>query len=173
MVTNIATGFGGIFGIPDVGDWVLVDYHDRKLRTDGFIVKRLTGAGIAGAISDILEYKEEQIRQKFDTGVAFVADLFAPSRSTEKLPPNLNEAHPAFRPIIEEMITKLTEMGFQPELNEVFRTSERQQFLKDTGKSQTLESKHLNQSDGEPASLAVDIIDGRIFNGEKVGWGAA
>ena len=76
MVTNAAAGFGGIFGIPDVGDWVLVDYHDRKLRNNGFIVKRLTGAGIAGAISDLFEHEEEKIRQKIETaGEIFEAVL--------------------------------------------------------------------------------------------------
>lgn len=84
--------------------------------------------------------------------------FYLSSRSASKL----SGAHPHLRKVVERAI-KLTPIDFT--VGETLRSIERQQFLLNTGKSSTMNSRHLPGSKGY--SFAVDLYvirDGKVSN---------
>ncbi len=74
-----------------------------------------------------------------------------------------------FRGRLEDTLSTLESMGYEPMLYETLRTEERGEYLKEKGVSQ-LGSRSLHVT-----GLAADIIDGRSHpdrSGQIVGWGS-
>lgn len=90
------------------------------------------------------------------------------SRTSDTSPDrDLRHLHPAWSLVVLAILAELAADGYQPVAVETWRSGDRQAHLVGTGASRVSVSLHQAEDTetGEPAALAVDIIDRRL------GWG--
>lgn len=78
---------------------------------------------------------------------------------------DLDTLHPTWRRTVDLIIAGLEARGFHPHVVEAWRAPERQAALVRSDASRRQVSEHQHTEAGQPAALAVDLVDGRY------GWG--
>ena len=79
---------------------------------------------------------------------------------------SLDDLHPDFRPEIDALIRMLSDAGFPASISGTYRSDESQVAAYELGRSEIKEGgSHSTTLDGEPASMAIDII-----SAEGNGW---
>ena len=87
------------------------------------------------------------------------------SEATWSQAKKLASLHAELRPIVERLAGRMALHGFNPKIFFAYRGLETQARLKARGNSGVSVSFHNHTENGEPAALAVDLVDAEL------GWG--
>jgi hypothetical protein len=144
-----------------VGSIVLVDYHDRALRKDGFIVELLKEPNNATYTVGTTSETTQSLFQSTDAG--FTGPPVEPDTPHPDHPPGeqsklLEDLEPNFRARLEAVMAATKEQGYEFRVVATYRDQERQQYEFDKGNSETLRGLHNNVDENDqPAALAADL----------------
>ena len=144
------------------GDIVLLD-------GDGLIVKKVEDSevGFFGRL------KRSSARALDFTKAAIFGDPAIdpsdPSTYPGEASRDMRDLDPDFRSLVDAMLLSLEAKGFKFKVRETWRSAERQQFYLSRGWSNTPTSQHMNFTNGERASYAIDLLPDipNVYTGVK------
>jgi hypothetical protein len=148
---------------PAVNDLVQCDYMNRYNHTDGIItsVPHKAGSFMGGSISDLFSGKTP-IALSPQPNVSPIDDAWAWTEEKK-----IQSLHPVLRTKVLIILQTLRSQGFNPMLNYGWRSPREQQVMVRRGWSKVDFSFHNATQNGQPASVAADIVDASFIRNSK------